>query len=267
MALLGGSPFGSAAFGSIPSSGVTRRRLRVYRHTGFGPPPVTSAFGELAISTAEPALWLGLDDGSWAQVPDLAHLDAAVGACQPLDADLTALAGLATTGVVQRTGSGAFSAAALSSGDIPDLSSLYALAGLASIFTGSGNTSTYQQTTSTSWVRLNSQISGVDGITWTNSSGRTQQVLVLITCSVSSDGLHASYFRVGCSGSGVTATLQGSFRTPVSNYVPATLAAVVSVTSGSTATLYVQASVSGGGTAYLHEGGDSTWTLIGIPIG
>lgn len=58
---------------------------------------------------------------------DTALQPAAVGATvQAWDADLDALAALATTGFLRRTGAGAFTAAALAAGDIPDLSGTYA---------------------------------------------------------------------------------------------------------------------------------------------
>jgi hypothetical protein len=55
-----------------------------------------------------------------------ARIAAAVGvSVQAWDADLDGLAGLGTTGFVKRTGAGTFTAAALATGDIPDLSATY----------------------------------------------------------------------------------------------------------------------------------------------
>jgi hypothetical protein len=55
-----------------------------------------------------------------AQIPDLSSV------YQPLDADLTALAALSSTGFAKRTGSNTWSVGALVAGDIPDISATYA---------------------------------------------------------------------------------------------------------------------------------------------
>lgn len=155
----------------------------------------------------------------------------------------------------------------LVAGDIPDLSAYYAPIDYIEHFSGVGTASADQNTAATSWTRLNSTISGQNGIQYTNSSGRTKTVTARVLCTVATDGGHAGWWRLSASGTGVSVTRQGGVRTSSGVYVPATLEILLTVTTGNTVTIFIEAEVAAGGTAYLVETGDGIWTMIGQAVG